>query len=157
MEAAHAAGIPTTATMMFGAGETSRDRIKHLQRVRDLQDKTGGFLSFIPWSFQPANTDLGKGGASTIDYLRTLAVSRIFLDNIPNIQGSWVTQGPEVGQISLHFGANDLGSIMLEENVVRAAGISHRLTREEMERTILATGYPCAQRDTLFNILKICG
>jgi len=157
MEAAHAAGIPTTATMMFGVGETSRDRIKHLQRVRDLQDRTGGFLSFIPWSFQPANTDLGEGGASTLAYLRTLAVSRIFLDNIPNIQGSWVTQGPEVGQISLHFGANDLGSIMLEENVVRAAGTSHRLTREEMVRTILATGYLCAQRDTLFNIIKACG
>ena len=157
MGAAHAAGIPTTATMMFGAGETIRDRIEHLRRVRDLQDRTEGFLSFIPWSFQPANTDLGEGGSSTLDYLRTLAVSRIFLDNIPNVQGSWVTQGPEVGQISLHFGANDLGSIMLEENVVKAAGISYRLTREEMEQLILTAGYPCAQRDTLFNILRTCG
>jgi cyclic dehypoxanthinyl futalosine synthase len=157
MEAAHAAGLPTTATMMFGTGETALDRIEHLRSIRDLQDRTQGFLSFIPWSFQPANTELGKGGSSTLDYLRTLALCRIFLDNIPNIQGSWVTQGPEIGQISLHFGANDLGSIMLEENVVRAAGTSHRLSREEMERIILDAGYPCAQRDTLFNILRNCG
>jgi cyclic dehypoxanthinyl futalosine synthase len=157
MEDAHGLGLPTTATMMFGTGESLEDRIDHLARVRALQDRTAGFISFIPWTFQPANTELAVGGATTFDYLRTLALGRLFLDNVRNIQGSWVTQGPEVGQLSLEFGANDLGSIMLEENVVRAAGTSYRLRKEEMVRLILSSGNGCAQRNTLFHPIEICG
>lgn len=156
MEAAHEIGLPTTATMMFGAGESVRDRIEHMEKIRKLQDRTAGFISFIPWTFQPGNTELAFGGANAPEYLRTLSLSRIYLDNIQNIQGSWVTQGPEIGQISLHFGANDLGSIMLEENVVRAAGTSHRLSREEMESLITSAGFACAERNTLFEPVKAC-
>lgn len=156
MEAAHEVDLPTTATMMFGTGEAVAERLTHLDRLRELQDRTGGFLSFIPWTFQPANTDLNEGGASTLDYLRTLALSRLFLDSFKNIQGSWVTQGPEIGQTALEFGANDLGSIMLEENVVRAAGTSHRLSRNDMIRLIQSTGRSCAQRDTLFRVIERC-
>jgi cyclic dehypoxanthinyl futalosine synthase len=153
METAHSLGIPTTATMMFGAGETVEERFRHLEKLRELQDRTAGFLSFIPWTLQPRNTDMDGEGETTLGYLRMLALSRLFLDNIRNIQGSWVTQGPEIGQISLEFGANDLGSIMLEENVVRAAGTAHRLTREEMVRLISSAGRSAAQRDTLFRIV----
>ena len=156
MEAAHELDLPTTATMMFGTGERVSERFTHLLRLRELQDRTGGFLSFIPWTFQPANTDLEEGGASTLDYLRTLALSRLFLDNFRNIQGSWVTQGPEIGQAALEFGANDLGSIMLEENVVKAAGTSHHLSRDDMIRLITSTGRNCAQRDTLFRVIEPC-
>jgi cyclic dehypoxanthinyl futalosine synthase len=157
MEDAHRLGLPTTATMMIGAGEAVEDRIDHLARIRALQDKTAGFISFIPWTFQPANTELATGGATTFDYLRTLALARLFLDNIRNVQGSWVTQGPEIGQLSLEFGANDLGSIMLEENVVRAAGTSHHLEKDEMVRLIVSSGNGCARRNTLFHILEVCG
>ncbi len=156
MKTAHLLGLPTTATMMFGAGETAEDRVSHLESIRNLQDETGGFLSFIPWTFQPANTDLAGTGTSALDYLRTLALSRLFLDNVRNVQGSWVTQGPEIGQLALEFGANDLGSIMLEENVVRAAGTSYRLSRQEMERLITSAGRACAQRDTFFHIIRPC-
>lgn len=156
MEAAHRLGLPTTATMMIGTGETFEERLSHLETLRDTQDRGGGFLSFIPWTFQPANTDLPSRGATTLDYLRTLALSRLFLDNFRNIQGSWVTQGPEIGQISLDFGANDLGSIMLEENVVKAAGTSHRLSRSGMIDLIRSAGRSCAQRDTLFNMIHSC-
>jgi len=156
MEAAHGLGLPTTATMMFGTGESLQDRIDHLTRIRQLQDRTAGFISFIPWTFQPANTELAVGGATTLDYLRTLALSRLFLDNVRNIQGSWVTQGPQIGQLCLEFGANDLGSIMLEENVVRAAGTSHRLRKEEMVKLILSSRNACAQRNTLFHIVQTC-
>ena len=154
MEKAHALGLKTTATMMFGTVETVEERLAHLQKVRDLQDKTGGFMSFIPWTFQPGNTALGGSPVSSIEYLRTLSVSRLFLDNFRNIQGSWVTQGKDIGQLCLSFGANDLGSTMIEENVVRAAGISHRITVDEMVHLIKKAGKIPAQRDTEFNILK---
>jgi cyclic dehypoxanthinyl futalosine synthase len=154
METAHALGLKTTATMMFGTVETVEERVAHLQKVRDLQDKTGGFMSFIPWTFQPGNTALGGRRVSSIEYLRTLSVIRLFLDNFRNVQGSWVTQGKDIGQICLSFGANDLGSTMIEENVVRAAGISHRITVDEMVDLIQKAGKIPAQRDTEFNILK---
>jgi cyclic dehypoxanthinyl futalosine synthase len=154
METAHTIGLKTTATMMFGTVETVEERLEHLQKVRDLQDKTSGFMSFIPWTFQPGNTALGGRLVSSIEYLRTLSVSRLFLDNFQNVQGSWVTQGKDIGQICLSFGANDLGSIMIEENVVRAAGISHRITVDEMVDLIKKAGKIPAQRDTEFNILK---
>lgn len=155
MEEAHNLGLKTTATMMIGTVETIEDRITHLQKVRDLQDRTGGFISFIPWSFQPGNTSLGGKSVSPIEYLSTLSISRLFLDNFPNVQGSWVTQGKDIGQICLSFGANDLGSIMIEENVVRAAGVSHRITVDEMVDLIRKAGKIPAHRDTEFNILKV--
>ncbi|MEW6584477.1 MAG: cyclic dehypoxanthinyl futalosine synthase [Nitrospirota bacterium] len=155
MEEAHKLGLRTTATMMFGTVETVEERIMHLQKIRDLQDKTGGFMSFIPWTFQPGNTSLGGRSISSLEYLRMLAVSRLFLDNFDNVQGSWVTQGKDIGQICLSFGANDLGSIMIEENVVRAAGVSHRMTIEDMVELIRKAGKTPAQRDTEFNILRV--
>ena len=155
MEEAHRQGLKTTATMMIGTVETVEDRISHLRKIRDLQDQTGGFMSFIPWTFQPGNTALGGKAVSSIEYLRTLSISRLFLDNFPNVQGSWVTQGRDIGQVCLSFGANDLGSIMIEENVVRAAGISHRITVNEMVDLIQKAGKIPAQRDTEFNILKV--
>jgi len=152
---AHRQGIRTTATMMFGVGEPYEARVEHLVVIRDLQDETGGFTAFIPWTFQDANTELEgdvepSGG---YDYLRTLAISRIALDNVVHVQGSWVTQGPKIGQVSLHFGADDLGSIMLEENVVAAAGTSHRMTQAEMERVIAGAGLEPRQRRTLHDPL----
>ena len=155
MEEAHRQGLKTTATMMIGTVETVEDRISHLRKIRDLQDQTGGFMSFIPWTFQPGNTALGGKAVSSLEYLRTLSISRLFLDNFPNVQGSWVTQGRDIGQVCLSFGANDLGSIMIEENVVRAAGISHRITVDEMVDLIQKAGKIPAQRDTEFNILKV--
>ena len=155
MEEAQRLGLKTTATMMFGTVENVADRISHLQKIRDLQDRTGGFMSFIPWTFQPGNTALGGKPVSSIEYLKMLSVSRLFLDNFQNVQGSWVTQGKDIGQICLSFGANDLGSIMIEENVVRAAGISHRITVEEMVDLIRKAGKIPAQRDTEFKLLKI--
>jgi cyclic dehypoxanthinyl futalosine synthase len=155
MDEAHNLGLKTTATMMIGTVEAIEDRITHLQKIRDLQDRTGGFLSFIPWTFQPRNTALGGKSVSSIEYLKTLSVSRLFLDNFLSVQGSWVTQGKDIGQICLSFGANDLGSIMIEENVVRAAGVSHRITIDEMVDLIRKAGKIPAQRDTEFNILKV--
>jgi len=154
METAHGLGLQSTATMMIGTLETAAERIEHLQRIRQLQDRTGGFRAFIPWTFVAGNTKLGGAETSALDYLRILAVSRIFLDNIANIQGSWVTQGKDIGQLSLFFGANDLGSIMLEENVVRAAGASNRITEAEMVALIRRAGKRPAQRDTAYSILK---
>lgn len=154
MEEAHKLGLKTTATMMIGTVEAVEDRISHLRKIRDLQDKTGGFMSFIPWTFQPGNTVLGGKSISPVEYLRTLSLSRLFLDNFPNIQGSWVTQGKDIGQLCLSFGANDLGSIMIEENVVRAAGVSHRITVEEMVDLIRNAGKVPAQRDTEFDLLR---
>jgi cyclic dehypoxanthinyl futalosine synthase len=154
MEAAHHIGLKTTATMMIGSIETVEERIEHLSKVRDLQDKTGGFRAFIPWTFKTGNTELGGAEISPLAYLRTLALSRIYLDNIENIQGSWVTQGPDIGQITLFFGANDLGSIMLEENVVRAAGASYRLSEEEMVNLIRTADRIPAQRNTEYKIIK---
>lgn len=155
MEEAHALGMKTTATMMIGTVEKIEDRISHLLKIRDLQDRTGGFLSFIPWTFQPGNTALGGRAISSLEYLRTLSLSRLFLDNFQNVQGSWVTQGKDVGQVCLSFGANDLGSIMIEENVVKAAGVSHRMSVEEMVDLIRRTGKKPALRDTEFNVLKV--
>jgi cyclic dehypoxanthinyl futalosine synthase len=155
-ESAHGLGMRTTATMMFGVGETYRDRVTHFQVVRDLQDRTGGFTAWIPWTFQKENTVLdGKvEEAGGFEYLKTLAVSRLFLDNIRHVQGSWVTQGPKIGQVSLSFGADDLGSIMIEENVVYAAGARNRMTQEEMRRLIADAGYEPVQRRTLYDACK---
>ncbi len=150
METAHRIGLRTTATMMFGHLETVADRIEHLLAVRELQDRTGGFTAFIPWTFQPGNTDLRRIPAGGTEYLRMLALSRLVLDNIPNIQASWVTQGPKVGQIALLFGANDLGSTMIEENVVAAAGVAYRLSIEELARLITAARFIPQQRDTFY-------
>jgi cyclic dehypoxanthinyl futalosine synthase len=154
METAQNLNINSTATMMIGTVETIEDRIDHLQKIRELQDRTEGFLSFIPWTFQPGNTTLGGRPVSSLEYLRTLSISRLFLDNFSNVQGSWVTQGKDIGQVCLSFGANDLGSIMIEENVVRAAGVSHRITVDGMVDLIRKAGKIPAQRDTEFKILK---
>jgi len=150
---AHQLGMRTTATMMFGVGETYEHRINHFQRVFDLQEETGGFTSFIPWSFQPGNTALGGrkwDEATAVEYLKVLAISRLFLSNIKNVQSSWVTQGLKVCQMGLRFGGNDVGSVMLEENVVKAAGVSNCTTEEELRRIIRDAGFRPAQRDTLY-------
>ncbi len=155
MEAAHALGMRTTATMVFGHVETREDRVEHLRRLRELQDRTGGFTAFICWSFQPDNTALAEiprsGGQ---EYLRTLAVARLYLDNIQNVQASWVTQGGKVAQLALLFGANDMGSTMLEENVVRQAGASYRMTEEEIRRVISDLGFSPRRRDTYYKLLE---
>jgi cyclic dehypoxanthinyl futalosine synthase len=156
MRAAHRLGMPGTATMMFGSLDTAAERVEHLRVIRELQDETGGFTAFIPWTFQAGNTALQEGHvpATGWDYLRLLAVSRIYLDNVASVQGSWVTQGLRVGQVALRFGANDLGSTMIEENVVRAAGVSHRVTVEQMVAAIRAAGFTPVQRDTLYRELR---
>ncbi len=150
MEEAHRQGLRTTATMMFGHIETPAERLEHLRRLRDLQDRTGGFTAFIPWPFQPDNTALAQqrriDKTSGLSYLRQLALSRIYLDNFANIQASWVTQGPGIAQLALFFGANDFGSTMIEENVVAAAGVSFRLSEQEIKRLILAAGFEPKQR-----------
>lgn len=154
METAHNAAMGTTATMVIGLGESTAQRIKHFRAIRELQDRTGGFRAFIMWTFQPGNTELGGEKATAWDYLRTLATARLYLDNISHLQGSWVTQGQAVGQLALAFGADDLGSIMLEENVVRAAGAAYRMSVEKMVRMIRATGKIPAQRDTKYNVIR---
>ncbi len=154
MQTAHQLGMPTTATMMFGALETKKEIVDHLVRLRNIQDRTGGFTAFIPWTYQPGNTELGGRAATAVEYLKTLALSRIMLDNVPNIQASWVTQGAKIAQIALEFGANDFGSTMIEENVVAAAGIVFRMTRQEIVNLIRDAGYQPAQRDTRYNILR---
>ena len=155
MERAHRLGLRTTATMMFGHIEEPRDILEHLERIRDLQDKTGGFTAFIPWTFQPPNTELAHlEKATAVDYLKVLAISRIFLDNVPNIQASWVTQGAKIAQVALYFGANDFGSTMIEENVVAAAGATFRMSKEEIIRCIRDAGFQPAQRDTLYGVLR---
>jgi cyclic dehypoxanthinyl futalosine synthase len=155
MEAAHAIGMRTTATMMIGSVETIAERAAHLELLRELQDRTGGFRAFIPWTFKAGNSELEPTvEVSAIEYLRLLAVARLYLDNIPNIQGSWLTQGRDVGQVSLHFGANDLGSIMLEENVVRAAGTHNPITEQEMVELIRRSGRVPKQRKTDYQVVK---
>jgi cyclic dehypoxanthinyl futalosine synthase len=154
MKAAHMLGMPTTATMMFGSVETNKEIIEHLVRLRDTQDETHGFTAFIPWTYQPGNTKLGGRSATAVEYLKTLALSRIMLDNFDNIQASWVTQGAKIAQVALEFGANDFGSTMIEENVVAAAGVTFRMTRQEIINLITDAGYTPAQRDTRYNILK---
>jgi cyclic dehypoxanthinyl futalosine synthase len=153
MKEAHHLGLPTTATMMFGSLETREEIVQHLVRLRDLQDETRGFTAFIPWTYQPGNTELGGRSATAVEYLKVLALSRIMLDNFENIQASWVTQGAKIAQVALEFGANDFGSTMIEENVVAAAGISFRMTRQEIVEIIKDAGYTAAQRDTRYNIL----
>lgn len=175
METAHGLGMKTTATMMFGSIETPEDIITHLDAIRQLQDRTGGFTAFIPWSFQPGNTDLGARGkgqgakgsshvthhasrnmhaATAVEYLRVLALSRIYLDNIENIQASWVTQGLKLAQVALRFGANDFGSTMIEENVVASTGLSHTVTINDIVSAIRSAGFLPVQRDTYYNLLR---
>ncbi|MHB8880364.1 MAG: CofH family radical SAM protein [Thermodesulfovibrionales bacterium] len=179
MEAAHGLGMRTTATMMFGSIESPEDIVTHLRAVRDLQDRTGGFTAFIPWSFQPGNTELEKRSAlstqrserkrlpgqkirhktvqspaTAVEYLKVLAVSRLYLDNVPNIQASWVTQGLKLAQVALRFGANDFGSTMIEENVVASTGVSYRVTKDDIINAIRSAGFIPAQRDTCYTVLK---
>jgi len=151
MREAHGQGLRTTATMMFGSIETPRDILIHLQHLRELQDETGGFTAFIPWTFQPGeSTPLQEAPATGMDYLRVLALSRVFLDNFDNVQASWVTQGLKMGQVALHFGANDMGSIMIEENVVASAGCRNRTNEEELRRLIADAGFEPRKRRTLY-------
>jgi cyclic dehypoxanthinyl futalosine synthase len=153
---AHQLGMRTTATMMFGVGETFEQRVNHFEVVRRLQNETGGFTAFIPWSFQPNNTAMGGRGwdeATSVEYLKVLAISRLYLDNIENVQASWVTQGLKVLEVGLHFGGNDVGSVMLEENVVKAAGTSNCTTEEELRRIIRDAGFKPVQRDTLYRTM----
>lgn len=154
MEVAHRLGLASTATMMFGHVETVAERFEHLDRIRRQQDRSGGFTAFIAWTFQPDHTRLKAPRASAQEYLRMQALSRIYLDNIPNIQSSWVTQGLEIGQIALKYGANDLGSIMIEENVVSQAGTTFRMDVPEMRRLIADLGYEPRQRDNWYHLLN---
>ncbi len=153
MEVAHGLGLRTTATMMFGHVETLEERVDHLLHLRDLQDRTHGFTAFIAWTFQPENTALAGDELTSFQYLRTLAVSRIVLDNFPSVQASWVTQGGKIGQLSLRFGANDFGSLMIEENVVSAAGAHFRLTEAEIARNIQAAGFVPKRRTMHYQIV----
>jgi len=163
METAHMIGLPTTVTIMFAHIETYAERVEHFLRVRESQDKTGGYTAFIPWTFQPNNTPLMNdpalkaqvesfGYLGSTDYLRTLAISRIALDNFANLQASWVTQGKAIGQLTLYYGANDLGSLMMEESVVSSAGVSHPLTRADLDEMIIGAGFTPALRDNGYNI-----
>lgn len=157
MEIAHGLGLNTTATMVFGIGEKPENIIEHLLKIRNLQDKTGKFTAFIPWTFQPRNTELENvvfSANSGQDYLKILAISRLILDNIPNIQASWVTQGLRIAQLALRFGANDFGGTMLEENVVKSAGVEFKTTIDEIIKTVNKAGFSAAQRDTAYNTLK---
>jgi cyclic dehypoxanthinyl futalosine synthase len=150
---AHQLGLRTTATMMFGCGETFAQRLNHFDCLRQLQEETGGFTAFIPWMFQPAHTSLGnfvKEETTAIDYLKTLAVSRLYLDNILNVQASWLTPGPKICQIALCFGGNDVGSILIEENVVRAAGCTNTTNEADLRRLITDAGFRPVKRDTLY-------
>jgi cyclic dehypoxanthinyl futalosine synthase len=153
METAHALGMRTTATMMFGHVETLEERVDHLLHLRELQDRTGGFTAFIGWTFQPENTALAGDELTSFQYLRTLAVARVFLDNFPSVQASWVTQGSKIGQVSLRFGANDFGSLMIEENVVSAAGAHFRLTEEQIARAIQDAGFVPKRRTMDYRIV----
>ncbi|HOJ53090.1 MAG TPA: cyclic dehypoxanthinyl futalosine synthase [Phycisphaerae bacterium] len=171
MRQAHQIGMRTSITMMFGHIETIPERIEHFQRIRDLQDETGGFTAFICWTFQPENTPLGRirqlpadspappDGkhlklASAHEYLKTLALARLFLDNIPNIQASWVTQGPKIGQLALFYGANDMGSVMMEENVVSAAGTTYRLSEQDIRRLIADAGWRPQKRNCYYQCIE---
>ncbi len=168
MEEAHKLGMKTTATMMFGSIESEEDIIEHLDSIRNLQDKTNGFTAFIPWSFQPGNTELAKSlehransknasrfyPATAVEYLRVLALSRIYLDNFKNIQASWVTQGLKLAQVALRFGANDFGSTMIEENVVASTGVRYSVSKGDIIKAIRNTGFKPAQRDTYYKIIR---
>ena len=153
MSHAHELGLNSSATMMFGHVESIADRIEHLQRLRDQQDRTGGFTAFICWTFQPENTRLRATPVGTSEYLRMQALSRIFLDNFENVQSSWVTQGPKIGQIALKYGANDFGSVMMEENVVSSAGTTFCLKAEEICQLVQDAGYKPHRRNTWYRLL----
>ena len=153
MRHAHRAGLRTTATMMYGTVESDEERLEHLLRLRALQDETNGFTAFITWSYQPDHTELAGSEATGLDYLRTLAIARIVLDNFDNLQASWVTQGGKVGQLSLAYGANDMGSVMIEENVVRAAGASYCMDELEIVRNIEDAGFAAKRRNMHYEIL----
>ncbi len=158
MRHAHRAGLRTTATMMYGTVETMEERLEHMFRLRELQDETGGFTAFIAWSFQPEHTELGSAHGVTVEatgveYLRTLAIARLVLDNFDNLQASWVTQGGKVGQLSLAFGANDMGSVMIEENVVRAAGAAYCMDEVEIVRNIEDAGFVPKRRNMHYEVL----
>jgi cyclic dehypoxanthinyl futalosine synthase len=153
MRQAHLAGLRTTATMMYGTVETPEERIEHMMRLRDLQDETGGFTAFITWSYQPEHTERGGIEATGVDYLRTLALARIVLDNFDNLQASWVTQGGKVGQLSLAYGANDMGSVMIEENVVRAAGASYCMDEVEIVTNVENAGFIAKRRNMHYEVL----
>jgi cyclic dehypoxanthinyl futalosine synthase len=156
METAHGLGVESTATFMMGTGESDAERIEHLRMIRDVQDRTGGFRSFIPWTYQSENNHLGDvAHASVYEYLRLVAVARLFFDNIKHLQGSWLTTGKTAGQLTLHMGADDLGSVMLEENVVSSAGARHRTNRLELIQLIRSAGRVPAQRNTLYDHLVI--
>jgi cyclic dehypoxanthinyl futalosine synthase len=150
MEQAHRQGLRSTATMMFGHVETRADRVEHLSRLRDLQDRTGGFTAFICWTYQAENTELGGEEVTSAEYLRTLAVARIFLDNFVNLQASWVTQGPKIGAACLAFGANDMGSTMIEENVVSAAGTAFQMNEQQIVAAIRDAGFVPQRRDMTY-------
>jgi cyclic dehypoxanthinyl futalosine synthase len=151
----HRLGGRSTATMMFGHVETLEERVEHLERVRALQDETGGFTAFISWTFQPEHTEMADvPPVGAHEYLRTQAISRLYLDNVPNIQSSWVTQGPKIGQVALFFGANDMGSLMLEENVVSSAGTVHHLSLDEIRRAIREAGYIPRQRNVFYDLVE---
>ncbi|MFQ5560762.1 MAG: cyclic dehypoxanthinyl futalosine synthase [Nitrospinota bacterium] len=154
MEKAHSLGLKTTATMMFGHVETLEERLVHMVKLRELQSKTGGFTAFIPWPFQPGNTRLSGKNTSAFEYLQTVAVSRLMLDNFDNIQASWVTQGGKIAQLALNFGANDMGSTMIEENVVKAAGVSNRVSEEEIRTLITTAGFQPMKRNTFYDSLE---
>ena len=154
MDVAHRLGLNSSATMMFGHVETIEDRIEHLERLRVQQDKSRGFTAFIAWTFQAEHTKLRAPTVGAHEYLRTQALARIYLDNFANVQSSWVTQGQEIGQVALKFGANDLGSIMIEENVVSQAGTTHRMTVADMQRLIKDLGYEPHQRDNWYRLLN---
>jgi len=150
----HALGGRSTATMMFGHVETLEERVEHLERVRQLQDETGGLTAFIAWTFQPEHTEMADvPTAGAFDYLRTQALARLYLDNVPNIQSSWVTQGAKIGQLGLYFGANDMGSLMIEENVVSSAGTVHHLTLDQIRRAIREAGYVPRQRNVFYELV----
>lgn len=153
MEVAHDLGLNSSATMMFGHVESLEDRIEHLERLRQSQDKTGGYTAFICWTFQPENTLLKATPVGSAEYLRTQALARIYLDNFENIQSSWVTQGTRIGQIALRYGANDFGSVMMEENVVSSAGTSYRVTQEEIELLVSEAGYEPRTRNNWYELV----
>jgi cyclic dehypoxanthinyl futalosine synthase len=156
MEVAHGLGVESTATMMMGTGETNAERIEHLRMIRDVQDRTGGFRAFIPWTYQPENNHLkGRTQATSLEYLRLVAVARLFFDNIAHLQSSWLTTGKDVGQLSLHMGVDDLGSIMLEENVISSAGARHRSNLHDLVALIRTAWRIPAQRDTLYRHLRV--
>jgi cyclic dehypoxanthinyl futalosine synthase len=154
MRVAHGLGLKTSGTMMFGHVETLEDRVEHLGRIRDLQDETGGFTAFIPWTFQPGHEMADVTPVGSFEYLKTLAISRMFIDNVPNMQSSWVTQGDKIGQMALLFGANDMGSTMLEENVVSAAGCSFRMTEEQIRSLIRDLGFQPSRRNFFYEPLE---